>query len=90
MPYVVNETRQYTPDFLLESSGVVVECKGRLTVADRKKLVLVKKQYPRMDLRLLFQFDNKLSPRSPTRYSVWATKHGFPWAVGAIPEEWLL
>lgn len=87
LEYRVEETRRYLPDFKI--GEILVECKGRLTAADRKKLVLVKKQHPAIDLRLLFQFDNKLSPRSPTRYSVWATKHGFQWAVGTIPEGWL-
>lgn len=76
------------PDFAL-TNGVLIECKGRLTAADRKKLLLVKKQHPRLDLRLLFQFDNKLSPRSKTRYSTWAEKNGFEWAVGSIPRGWL-
>lgn len=88
MVYKVDETKRYLPDFVLPGN-VVVECKGRLTAADRKKMLLVKRQNPDLDLRLLFQFDNKLSPRSKTRYSTWADKNGFPWAVGSIPRGWL-
>jgi hypothetical protein len=85
--YKVDEVRRYLPDFVV--GGTRIECKGRLTAADRKKLLLVKKQNPKLDLRLLFQFDNKLSTRSKTRYSAWAEKNGFKWAVGSVPREWL-
>ena len=87
--YEVHELRKYLPDFRLNGSGVIVECKGRLTAADRKKLKLVKTQYPKKDIRLLFMYNNKLNPRSKTRYSDWADKHGFPWALKDIPEDWI-
>jgi hypothetical protein len=87
--YEVHELRKYLPDFRINATGIIVECKGRLTAADRKKLKLVKQQYPEKDIRLVFQFNNKLSPRSKTRYSDWAYKNGFQWALKDIPEEWL-
>jgi hypothetical protein len=86
--YVVNETRRYLPDFVLRGS-IIIECKGRFTAADRKKLLLLKAQHPEKDIRLLFMYDNKLSPRSPTRYSAWAEKNGIPWALKTVPEEWV-
>lgn len=86
--YEINEFRKYTPDFKL-SDRVYVECKGRLTAADRKKLRLVKEQLPDIEIRLVFQYDNKLSPRSKTRYSTWAEKYGFKWALKEVPAEWL-
>lgn len=85
--YEVRETRKYTPDFFFDS--FVVECKGRLTAADRKKLLLVKKAHPDLDIRLLFQYDNKITRTSKMRYSDWATKHGFSYAIGSIPKRWL-
>lgn len=87
LEYVVQETRKYLPDFVLGKT-MIIECKGRLTSADRKKMLLVKKQHPDRDIRLLFQYDNKLSTKSKTRYSDWATKHGFQWAVGTLPRSW--
>lgn len=88
MEYEVHELHKYLPDFVL-GNGIVVECKGRLTSADRKKMLLVKKQNPKKDIRLLFMCNNKLNPRSKTRYSDWAEKNGFPWALKRIPQEWL-
>ncbi len=88
LEYRVNELRKYLPDFRLPG-GVLVECKGRLTAADRKKLKLVKEAWPQLDIRLVFQYNNKLNPRSKTRYSDWAEKHGFPWALREVPAEWL-
>jgi Phage endonuclease I len=85
--YVVHEVRKYLPDFVLPNK-VIIECKGRLTAADRKKLTLIKAQHPDKDIRLVFMYDNKLNPRSKTRYSAWAEKNGFMWALKAVPEDW--
>lgn len=87
MAYEVHEKKKYLPDFRLPN-GIIVECKGRLTARDRKKLLLVKEQNPDVEIRLLFQYNNKLAPRSNTRYGDWATKHGFTWALESIPREW--
>ena len=81
------KTKKYLPDFVLKN-GIVIEAKGRLTQADRAKLIAVKQQYPEIDLRLVFMYDNKLSRTSQTRYSEWAEKHGFPYAFKRIPKEW--
>lgn len=88
MSYNIDETRVYLPDFRLPN-GIIVECKGRLTAADRKKLKLVKEQHPDKDIRLVFMYDNKLNPKSKTRYSAWAEKLGFPWALKAVPVQWI-
>jgi hypothetical protein len=80
--------KRYLPDFFL-SNGVVIEGKGRLTVPDRKKLEAVRKYNPKLDLRILFYYNRKLNAKGE-RYSDWAEKHGIPWAVTTIPEEWLL
>lgn len=84
--YVYTE-RSYTPDFFLPK-GVVVEAKGKLDARQRKKLLAVKKSNPKLDLRILFMKDNKISSNSKTRYSEWAAKHGFIAAVEIIPKEW--
>ena len=80
--------KRYLPDFFL-SNGVVIEGKGRLTVPDRKKLEAVRRYNPSLDLRILFYYDRKLNNKGD-RYSTWAEKFGIPWAVGKVPEEWLL
>lgn len=80
---------RYTPDFVL-SNGIIVEVKGRLTTADRKKMVLVKLANPNLDIRLLFQRSvNPIRKGSSTTYASWAEKHGFQWCEGTVPEEWL-
>lgn len=86
--YEVHDTRKYTPDFKV--GDIRIECKGRLTADDRKKLLLVKEQHPEIDLRLVFMYpNNKLTARSKTRYWEWAEKNGFKWADKGVPKEWL-
>src|SRR5574343_1518953 len=53
IPYKVEEVRNYIPDFRI-ANGVIVEAKGRFTAQDRKKHLLLKKQYPDMKLIILF------------------------------------
>lgn len=90
--YVVPEAkRTYTPDFQLPN-GIVVECKGRFSAADRKKMGLAIEQNPDLDIRMLFMLDNTISKVSKTKYSDWCEKRGIKWHVakdGSIPQEWL-
>lgn len=78
--------RSYTPDFFL-NNGVIIEAKGRFTVKDRKISLAMKKQG--IHVVMLFQFDNKLSRKSKTRYSEWCTQHGIDYAIRELKEEWL-
>lgn len=79
---------EYLPDFFL-SNGVVLEGKGRLDAADRRKLEAVRKYHPSLDLRIVFFYDRKYRANGD-KYSDWAERAGIPWAVGRIPEEWLI
>lgn len=92
MEYVVPQSKhKYTPDFVLPNN-IVIECKGRFTAADRKKMSLVMEQNPDVDVRMLFMVDNPISKGSKTLYSTWCEKRGIKYAVsraGEIPEEWL-
>jgi len=86
--YDVSETRTYTPDFILPN-GIIVETKGRFVAADRKKHLLIQKQFD-YDIRFVFQNARaKLFKGAKSTYSQWCDKHGFIWAQGSIPEEWL-
>ena len=81
--------RNYTPDFFLEN-GIIVETKGRFTMEDRKKHVLIKRQHPKLDIRFVFQnAKGKIRKGSPTTYAMWCKKNGFKYAHGQIPEEWI-
>lgn len=87
LPYI--RKCSYTPDFILWN-GVIVEAKGWFRSADRSKLALVKKASPWVDIRLVFQkATNRLSKHTKTTYAEWATKNGFPFAEGRVPETWL-
>jgi len=82
--------RSYTPDFIL-GNGIVVETKGRFTVADRRKHREIQKQYPHLDIRFVFSNANaKLSKASNTTYAQWCKRYDFKYANKVIPEEWLL
>lgn len=85
--YVV-KPKKYTPDFVLPN-GVIIEAKGRFTGADRVKHLLLKKQHPELDIRLVFQYDNKLSKNSKVRYSDWCEANGFQYAIREVPKSWV-
>ena len=83
--YRVEEDRTYTPDFILPN-GIIVETKGRFTMADRKKHLLIQKQYPKHDIRFVFQNSRaKLYKGAKTTYAQWCDKHGFLYADKSIP-----
>jgi hypothetical protein len=87
--YYVHRTH-YTPDFILRKQAIIIEAKGEFTSADRKKMRLVKEQYPDLDIRMVFSNPNTLiGKKSKTTYAMWCERHGFPYAKGRIPEEWL-
>jgi hypothetical protein len=87
--YRVEEDRTYTPDFILPN-GIIVETKGRFMQADRKKHLLIKKQYPNYDIRFVFQNSRaKLYKGAKSTYGDWCDKHGFLYADKSIPKEWL-
>ena len=89
IPYVVNETRKYCPDFKLPN-GIYIETKGRFTASDRKKHLLIKKQHPNLDIRFVFSNPRaKIRKGSKTSYADWCDKHGFLYAQETIPPEWI-
>ena len=58
----VPKIRNYTPDFYLPKSKIYIETKGRLTTNDRVKHLLIKEQYPDLDIRFVFvNANNKIS-----------------------------
>lgn len=80
---------RYTPDFILPN-GIIVETKGRFVTADRQKHLLIKEQHPELDIRFVFSNSrNRISKRSKTTYAMWCERHGFLYADGTIPPQWL-
>ena len=87
--YAVIRHRYYTPDFIL-NNGIIIEAKGWLRPSDRTKHLLIKEQYPDLDIRFLFQNANNLLRKgSKPRYCDWCDKHGFLYAHKEIPKQWL-
>tara|TARA_Y100001963_G_scaffold23857_1_gene31735 strand:- start:667 stop:1092 length:426 start_codon:yes stop_codon:yes gene_type:complete len=83
----------YTPDFRIATSSggfFYVETKGRFTVSDRQKHLLIKEQQPELDIRFVFSNQNaKLYKGSKTTYAQWCVKNGFQFAHKTIPDDWL-
>lgn len=88
--YIKPETNHtYTIDFTLPN-GILIETKGRWVLEDRKKHLLIKKQHPELDIRIVFQSSKtKIRKGSKTTYAIFCDKHGIPWAEKVIPEKWL-
>jgi Phage endonuclease I len=94
-PYYLHFTkpRKYLPDFAVvprTRNLFLLEVKGYFTSADRSKTLAVKKQHPNIDLRFVFDKDNRLSKKSKTKYSDWCKQHGFLYSLnGIVPKNWL-
>ena len=88
--YIKPETKHtYTIDFTLPN-GILVETKGRWVIEDRKKHLLIKKQHPELDIRIVFQnAKTKIRKGSKTTYGDYCDKHGIIWAEKNIPKSWL-
>jgi hypothetical protein len=91
LEYVWTENKSYTPDFFLPN-GIILEVKGRFMVEDRKKHLFIKKQYPKLDIR--FVFDNpyrKLYKGGRMTYADWCDKYGYKFCKlnDGIPKNWL-
>lgn len=81
--------RVYHPDFTLPNA-ILIETKGRFVNADRQKMLAIKKQFPFLDIRIVFSnAQQTISKISKTTYGMWATKAGFPWADKVVPQSWL-
>ena len=83
--------RKYVPDFVIhrsDGSKTYIETKGYLRPADRTKMAAVKRDNPGLDLRIIFAQNNKING-SKMRYSDWAKKYGFPFAIGKVPKQWI-
>jgi len=83
------KSRHYTPDFLLPN-GICIETKGLFDTHDRRKHVLIKEQYPFLDIRFVFSNSKKpIYKGSKTTYAKWCKKYGFKFADKEIPKSWL-
>jgi hypothetical protein len=76
--YIVPESKHvYTVDWTLPKN-ILLETKGYLSDAqERNKYVLIKQQFPDIDLRFIFANNKKLCGGMKTTHEAWAIKHGF-------------
>lgn len=89
LPYRVEETHNYTPDFPVTKS-LIIETKGRFQTADRMKMLKIKAQYPDIEFRFVFTNSKaRISKASQTTYARWCEKNGFKYADKLIPNEWI-
>lgn len=90
IPYIVPViNRTYTPDYLLPN-GIVLELKGLFVLEDRKKHLLIKEQYPNLDIRFVFSNSRtKLRKGAKSNYGEWCEKHGFIYADKEVPISWV-
>lgn len=89
LPYTIR--KNYSPDFVCHTrSGktIYIETKGYFTVEDRSKMRAVKDTHPTLDIRLVFDKDNKISSKGKLRYSGWCELWGFKYAIKKVPKEW--
>jgi hypothetical protein len=89
IPYIKPETNHtYTIDFTLPN-GILVETKGRWVLEDRKKHLLIQKQHPELDIRMVFQNSKgKIRKGSKTTYADFCDKNNIMWADKTIPDAW--
>ena len=82
IPYVL--ARHYLPDFIISTptGKVYIEAKGYFRPEHKAKMVAVKKQHPELDIRIVFY-------TARPAYVRWAERHGFKWAEGKVPKEWM-
>jgi len=87
----------YTCDFVFISKGsgkqIYVECKGHPLAwkgETRAKHIDIKRQYPEMDLRFVFNNQNaKISKTGKSTNASWCKKEGFLCSSSLIPLAWL-
>lgn len=102
IPYTVPAREaKYVTDFAIkigDNKLILLEAKGRFghkhrsDADERQKYILLKQQYPDLDLRFVFQsaHKTKIYPGSKTTVAQWAETHGFPYSdKGTIPQSWL-
>lgn len=82
-------SRNYISDFSFRQDTLILELKGKLDREDRKKYAALLESNPKLNIRFMFQRNNRILPRSEIRYSDWATKLGVPYCVGELPKEWI-
>lgn len=90
IPYEIPASmHKYRPDFVLPN-GIIIEGKGIFDTADRQKHLLIRSQFPELDIRFVFSSVNtKLYAGSKTTVAAWCDKNDFLFSAKLIPVSWL-
>lgn len=85
LPYLVPASNhKYTPDFKITGTNIFLELKGKFDLLDRKKMLLVRDQYPQYRIIMVFmQPKQTLSKASKTTYAKWCEKNNIEWMTAA-------
>ena len=88
--YIVPQSfHTYTPDFELPN-GIIIETKGVWDAKDRAKMLLVRAQYPDLDIRMVFSRSKApIAKGSKTTMAQFCEANGIKYADKLIPLEWL-
>ena len=100
--YTIPESlHKYTPDFILDTASgkeIIVETKGIWDSTDRTKHLLIRQQYPNLDIRFVFTNPRaRIRKGSKTTYADICEGRGrgefkgvcWLYAHKTIPEDWL-
>ena len=77
------------------SRSIIFETKGHFVTSDRKKHLLIKEQYPKLDIRFVFSNSkNRIGKKSKTTYAKWCELKGFKYHCIAttkkfLPDNWI-
>ncbi len=92
IPYQIEHV--YTPDFRI--GDILIEAKGYFRLEAQRKMRMVKKQHPDLDIRFIFQNPNSTIQGAKRRKDgtkmtcgEWADKQGYPYAHATVPRGWL-
>lgn len=78
LKYIIECT--YTPDFIHPIDNTIIEIKGNFTPEDRRKMLLIKQQYPNYKIIMIFVKPyNKLSKKSKMTYAKWCENNNIEW-----------
>ena len=85
---VPQKDHTYTPDFPLDN-GIIIEGKGIFDAQDRAKHLLIKAQYPELDIRFVFsRASAPITKGSKTTLADWCITYGYRYAEKVIPPDW--
>jgi hypothetical protein len=87
-------TAVYTPTFVITDgpkAGIVIQNKGRFVTEDRQKHLVLKTQYPDLDVRFVFSRSKDRISRRPdsVTYAAWCERNGFQYADKSVPAAWI-